>query len=29
VMALVGGGGHAERIAIPADLLLPVPDELS
>lgn len=28
VMALVGGGGHAERIAIPADLLLPVPDGL-
>ncbi|MFF4409537.1 alcohol dehydrogenase catalytic domain-containing protein [Streptomyces sp. NPDC001404] len=29
VMALVGGGGHAERIAIPADLLLPVPEGLS
>ncbi|OIK06397.1 zinc-binding alcohol dehydrogenase [Streptomyces monashensis] len=29
VMALVGGGGHAERIAIPADLLLPVPEYLS
>ncbi|MGW2635189.1 alcohol dehydrogenase catalytic domain-containing protein [Streptomyces chattanoogensis] len=29
VMALVGGGGHAERIAVPADLLLPVPDALS
>ncbi|WP_028932611.1 alcohol dehydrogenase catalytic domain-containing protein [Pseudonocardia spinosispora] len=28
VMALVGGGGHAERIAVPADLLLPVPDGL-
>lgn len=28
VMALVGGGGHAERIAIPADLLLPVPQNL-
>ncbi|WP_043268822.1 zinc-binding dehydrogenase [Streptomyces sp. CT34] len=25
VMALVGGGGHAERIVVPADLLLPVP----
>ncbi|GAA2097397.1 zinc-binding dehydrogenase [Streptomyces albiaxialis] len=29
VMALVGGGGHAERIAVPAALLLPVPDALS
>ncbi|KUL46065.1 zinc-binding alcohol dehydrogenase [Streptomyces sp. NRRL F-4489] len=29
VMALVGGGGHAERIAVPADLLLPVPAGLS
>ncbi|WP_336054455.1 alcohol dehydrogenase catalytic domain-containing protein [Streptomyces sp. CA2R101] len=29
VMALVGGGGHAERITVPADLLLPVPDALS
>ncbi|MER7082618.1 NADPH:quinone reductase [Saccharopolyspora kobensis] len=29
VMALVGGGGHAERIAVPADLLLPVPDDVS
>lgn len=29
VMALVGGGGHAERISVPADLLLPVPDGLS
>ncbi|WP_263247422.1 alcohol dehydrogenase catalytic domain-containing protein [Saccharopolyspora rosea] len=29
VMALVGGGGHAERIAVPADLLLPVPEGLS
>jgi NADPH2:quinone reductase len=28
VMALVGGGGHAERIAVPADLLLPVPPTL-
>ena len=29
VMALVGGGGHAERIVVPADLLLPVPATLS
>ncbi|WP_433275035.1 alcohol dehydrogenase catalytic domain-containing protein [Pseudonocardia xinjiangensis] len=29
VMALVGGGGHAERITVPADLLLPVPRALS
>lgn len=29
VMALVGGGGHAERIAVPAELLIPVPDALS
>jgi NADPH2:quinone reductase len=29
VMALVGGGAHAERIAVPADLLLPVPSSLS
>ncbi|SHM79699.1 alcohol dehydrogenase catalytic domain-containing protein [Streptomyces yunnanensis] len=29
VMALVGGGGHAERIAVPADVLLPVPAGLS
>ena len=29
VMALVGGGGHAERIAVPADLLIPVPEGLS
>ncbi|MFB9831240.1 zinc-binding dehydrogenase [Actinoallomurus acaciae] len=28
VMALIGGGGHAERIAAPADLLLPVPEGL-
>jgi NADPH:quinone reductase len=28
VMSLVGGGGHAERIAVPADLLLTVPDGL-
>ncbi|MCP2257439.1 NADPH:quinone reductase [Streptoalloteichus tenebrarius] len=29
VMALVGGGGHAERITVPADLLLAVPEGLS
>jgi len=29
VMALVGGGGHAERIVVPAELLLPVPAGLS
>ena len=29
VMALVGGGGHAELIAVPANLLLPVPATLS
>jgi NADPH2:quinone reductase len=29
VMALVGGGGHAERITVPADLLLPVPHAVS
>jgi NADPH2:quinone reductase len=28
-MALVGGGGHAERIAVPADMVLPVPAGLS
>ncbi|WP_369360806.1 zinc-binding dehydrogenase [Streptomyces sp. cg2] len=28
VMALVGGGGHAERIAVPADLLLAMPEGL-
>ncbi|RJQ74471.1 zinc-binding alcohol dehydrogenase [Pseudonocardiaceae bacterium YIM PH 21723] len=28
VMALVGGGGHAERIVVPAELLLPVPEDL-
>lgn len=27
VMALVGGGAHAERLAVPADVLLPVPEE--
>lgn len=29
VMALVGGGGHAERLAVPADLLLPIPRDVS
>ncbi|HEX4960801.1 MAG TPA: NAD(P)H-quinone oxidoreductase [Thermoanaerobaculia bacterium] len=29
VMALVGGGGHATRIAIPAGQLMPLPDNLS
>ncbi|MGH4033070.1 zinc-binding dehydrogenase [Actinomycetota bacterium Odt1-20B] len=29
VMALVGGGGHAERIVVPGELLLPVPAGLS
>jgi NADPH2:quinone reductase len=29
VMALIGGGGHAERIAIPANLLTKVPDFMS
>jgi putative PIG3 family NAD(P)H quinone oxidoreductase len=29
VMALVGGGGHATRIAIPAGQLMPLPDHLS
>ncbi|MCK7622291.1 zinc-binding dehydrogenase [Streptomyces sp. RS10V-4] len=29
VMALVGGGGHAEKIAVPAELLLPIPVGLS
>ncbi|WP_406631359.1 zinc-binding dehydrogenase [Amycolatopsis sp. WGS_07] len=28
VMAVVGGGGHAERIAVPASLLLPIPDQV-
>ncbi|WP_409463186.1 alcohol dehydrogenase catalytic domain-containing protein [Amycolatopsis sp. GA6-003] len=28
VMAVVGGGGHAERLAVPAGLLLPVPDAI-
>ncbi|GAB3398947.1 hypothetical protein GCM10027360_95370 [Amycolatopsis echigonensis] len=26
VMAVVGGGAHAERIAVPASLLVPIPD---
>jgi NADPH2:quinone reductase len=29
VMALIGGGGHAERVAIPANLLTQVPDFMS
>ncbi len=29
VCALLGGGGYAERVAVPADLALPVPDGLS
>jgi len=29
VCALLGGGGYAERIAVPAELVLPVPDGLS
>ncbi len=29
VMALLGGGGHAERVAVPAGQLLRVPDSLS
>ncbi|HJP73959.1 MAG TPA: zinc-binding dehydrogenase [Pseudonocardiaceae bacterium] len=29
VMALIGGGGHAERVVVPADLLMPVPDAVS
>jgi NADPH:quinone reductase len=28
VMALVGGGGHAEKIVVPADLLVSIPDSL-
>ncbi|MGW4401132.1 alcohol dehydrogenase catalytic domain-containing protein [Amycolatopsis nivea] len=28
VMAVVGGGAHAERIAVPASLLLPIPDSV-
>ncbi len=29
VCALLGGGGYAERVAVPADLVLPVPQKLS
>ncbi len=29
VMALIGGGGHAERVVVPADLLMPVPPGLA
>ena len=29
VCALLGGGGYAERVAVPADMALPVPDGLS
>lgn len=29
VMALIGGGGHAECVVVPADLLMPVPDGVS
>jgi len=29
VCALLGGGGYAERVAVPADLVLPVPEGLS
>lgn len=29
VMALLGGGGYAERVAVHGDLLLPVPENLS
>ena len=29
VCALLGGGGYAEKIAVPADMVLPVPDGLS
>jgi len=28
VMALIGGGGHAEQVVVPADLLIPVPSGL-
>jgi NADPH:quinone reductase-like Zn-dependent oxidoreductase len=27
-MALIGGGGHAEQVLVPADLLIPVPPDL-
>jgi len=29
VCALLGGGGYAEQVAVPADMVLPVPDGLS
>jgi NADPH2:quinone reductase len=29
VCALLGGGGYAERVAVPADMVLPVPENLS
>ncbi len=29
VCALLGGGGYAEKVAIPADMVLPIPDGLS
>ncbi len=29
VMALLGGGGHATRVAIPSGQLMPLPDNLS
>jgi NADPH:quinone reductase-like Zn-dependent oxidoreductase len=29
VMALIGGGGHAEQVVVPADLLMSVPDVVS
>ncbi len=29
VCALLGGGGYAEKVAVPADMVLPVPDGLS
>lgn len=28
-MALLGGGGHATRVAIPTGQLMPLPDNLS
>jgi NADPH2:quinone reductase len=29
VMALIGGGGQAQRVSVPADLLVPIPENLS
>ena len=29
VCALLGGGGYAEKVAVPADMVLPIPDGLS